>query len=142
MKGKNIFHFLFEVIGGQWLFWNNKWGADTFFEKYFGRANTFIYDFFRKFFRNSHFLPFFKENCRNNVVSAVWIWRAETFFEDGNGGAMTFFQNWIGGAIRFLQSKLGGEGKEFFGPKNNGFPGWWAVEFWPLPYVNILGKLQ
>ena len=25
----------------------------------------------------------------------------------------------------------------YFGPKNNGFPGWCAGKFWPLPYISI-----
>ena len=36
-------------------------GAEVFFGKYYRRANTFFYDFFRKFFRNPHLLPFYKE---------------------------------------------------------------------------------
>ena len=75
----------------------------------------------------------------------MWIWGAETFFEDGNGGVMTFLQNRIGGPILyFLRSLLGGGAKTYFGPKNNGFPGWCAGKFWPLPNftksVYILSK--
>ena len=50
-------------------------------------------------FQTSSILPFLKENRRKNVLSALWIWGAETFFKDGNGG------------------------ERLFGPKNNGFPG-------------------
>ena len=76
-------------------------GADTFFRIYFGLTLLFRI-FLWKFFRMPIFLTFFKEKCRNIVVSAVWIWGAgrDIFCGENWGGEMTFF-----------------------GPKNNGFPG-------------------
>ena len=65
----------------------NEGGAHTFFRIHLG-GSTIPVPLLRTFFGNPHFLPIFKENCGNDIVSAVCYWGMETFFEDQNGGAM------------------------------------------------------